>query len=90
VGRTRAELAGLLEDLAAQHRGPAFVREISRLAEDLDDEERNLLQDLLLARAAEEETRRAARSRANARGWVRRMLERADERAAELSRRRGG
>lgn len=88
-GFSREQLASQVDGLAAVHQGTAFVEEISRLARELDEGGRHALQEILLERGAEEERRRAVRRRAETRGWLRRTLKRAEERASELKRRRG-
>jgi hypothetical protein len=77
---TRVELALHVDALAEAYEGEAFVGEVSRFAqESLDARERELLQEVLLERAAEEEDfRKAVRRRFAEKGWTRRMLDRVD------------
>jgi hypothetical protein len=88
---TRAELSAHVDGLARRHEGDTFVTEIAGFAKSLDVSERALLQDVLLERASREENvGSGVRRRAGERGWLRRTLARAEERAADLIRRRGG
>jgi hypothetical protein len=72
----------LLEErvaLLAENRD-TFVAEIERLAEDLDDEDRAVLGEILLARANEQGVfAEAYERRVGAKGWFRRQWERASE-----------
>lgn len=88
---TRAELTVHVEALARERLGEAFVAEIAKLARSLEPEDKALLEEVLLERARHEEGVGAAvRRRAEEPGWLRRTLSRAEERAAELARRRRG
>jgi hypothetical protein len=88
---SRAELTMHIEGLARGHEGEAFVTEIAAFAKTLEPADRALLEEVLLQRAKREENVGAAvRRRAEEPGWFRRTLERAEERAADLIRRRGG
>jgi hypothetical protein len=87
---SRVELSARVEELASRHDGDAFVTEIAALAKSLDTDERAMLEEILLARAKrEEDVSTAVRRRAEEKGWLRRTLGRAEERAADLRRRRG-
>jgi hypothetical protein len=65
--------------LLAENRD-AFVAEIERLAGELDDEEREVLGEILVARANEEGVfADAYERRLGAKGWFRRQWDRASE-----------
>ena len=49
----RGELSERLDVLAAEHEGAAFVDAVQQLAAELDDDDRALLGELLVARADE-------------------------------------
>lgn len=86
---TRAELMAHVEALALEHKGETFVAEISKLSKGLEADDRTLLGEVLMERARREDSVGAAvRRRADEPGWLRRTLAKAEERAAELSRRR--
>jgi hypothetical protein len=88
---SRAELTVRVEQLARRHEGDAFVTEIAGFAKTLEAGDRALLEEVLLQRANRDENLGAAvRRRAEEPGWFRRTLARAEERAADLIRRRGG
>jgi hypothetical protein len=77
VRPTRQEIGVRVDALAQAHEGEEFVTAVEGLAEELGPEGRPLLQDVLLERAAEEESfQRALRRRFEARGWTSRMLAR--------------
>jgi hypothetical protein len=80
-GWTREELDDRVESLAALHDGDAFVQAVSRFAnEELAPAERELLGELLLARADEEHAfEEVVRRRVRERGWFRRTLRRLDD-----------
>ena len=66
-----------VDALAQEHQGEEFVTAVERLAEELGPEGRPLLQEILLERAAEEESfQRGLRRRFEARGWTSRTLAR--------------
>ena len=66
-----------VDALARANGGDEFVSAIERLAEELDPADRPLLQEVLLERAAVEESlQRALRRRFEAKGWTSRTLER--------------
>ena len=50
---SRQDLAARLDVLAAEHDGPAFVDAVERLADELDDDGRTVLGELLVERADE-------------------------------------
>lgn len=82
---TRAELVEHVDQLHLAYQGREFVDELARFArESLSQDERDLLQDVLLERGAQEEARRAAQRRLAEPGWFHRMLRRAEERAERL------
>ena len=82
--RRLLELEAHLERLAGEHEGPAFVEAVRRFAAQLDGEERDVVARLLLARAPAVESAVGERSRAK--GWIRRMLDRADRALVNASR----
>ena len=74
---TRQEIGERVDALARAHEGDDFVTAIEHLAEELGPDERPLLQEVLLERAAGEESfQRALRRRFEAKGWTRRSLAR--------------
>ena len=71
------EIGARVDALAQTLEGEEFVAAVRRLAEGLDTDERAVLQEVLLERAAEEEDlRRAVRRRFAEKGWTRRTLAR--------------
>jgi hypothetical protein len=77
VTATRQEIGVRVDALARAHQGDDFVTAIEGLAEELGPDERPLLQEVLLERAAGEESfQRALRRRFRAKGWTRRSLAR--------------
>jgi hypothetical protein len=77
VTATREEIGERVEALAQSNEGDDFVTAIERLAAELGPAERPLLQEVLLERAAVEESlQRALRRRFEAKGWTSRTLER--------------
>jgi hypothetical protein len=77
VTATRQEIGVRVDALARAHQGDDFVTANERLAEELGPDERPLLQEVLLERAAGEESfQRALRRRFRAKGWTRRSLAR--------------
>jgi hypothetical protein len=89
--RSRVELSARVQALADRHEGDAFVREIAAFAKSLDASDRALLEEILVARAKrEEEVGKAVGRPAHEKGWLRRTLASAEDRAADLVRRRGG
>jgi hypothetical protein len=90
-GWSRVELLAHVEVLAGRHEGDAFVSEIAAFAKSLDATDRALLEEILLARAKrDKDVGMALRRRAEQKSWLRRTLVRAEHRAADLVRRRGG
>jgi len=82
-GWTTEALALRVEELAAQRE--SFVPAVQRLAEELDERERELLGRLLLERANVEARRQGALDeRLERRGWLGRTLRKAEDRAARL------
>jgi hypothetical protein len=81
TGWTREELDERVESLASVHQGDEFVRAVSQFAKDeLGPAERELLGEILLERAEEEHAfQKAARQRAQERGWFRRTLRRLED-----------
>lgn len=74
---TGQEIGVRVDALARAHQGDDFVTANERLAEELGPDERPLLQEVLLERAAGEESfQRALRRRFRAKGWTRRSLAR--------------
>ena len=65
--------------LAEEHQGREFVRAVERLAGTLDPRRRALLEQVLLERSADG-YRDAIAARVEAKGWIRRQLDMADER----------
>ena len=88
---TRQEIGVRVDALAQEHQGEEFVTAVERLAQELGPEGRPLLQEILLERAAEEESfQRALRRRFETKGWTSRTLARfeglwRDDRAEAVS-----
>jgi hypothetical protein len=77
VTATREEIGARVDALAQAHQGDDFVTAIQDLSEELGPDERPLLQEILLERAAVEESlQRALRRRFESKGWTSRTLER--------------
>jgi hypothetical protein len=72
---SRRQLEERVDELAAQHSGRAFADAIRALHDELGEEERALLEAVVLARAANFD--RAVMERVDARGWFRRQWDRA-------------
>ena len=71
---SRAELERRVDDLAAQHSGAEFAEAVRAWSQTLDEDARAELKAILLARArAFEDT---IHDRFEARGWLRRTLDR--------------
>jgi hypothetical protein len=86
---TREAMTAHVEGLALGRDGDAFINEIAGFAKSLEPEDRELLEEVLLARAKREEgVAQAVRRRAEEPGWLRRTLAKAEERAGDLARRR--
>ena len=80
---TREALEARVDELAT--RRESFVPSIERLAEGLDERERELLGHVLLARAnAEDAFSGGLAQRLEERSWLKRMWARSERRAAEL------
>ena len=88
---TKEEIGARVDALAQAYTGDDFVVAAERLAAELDADDRAVLQQVLLERAADEEDfQEALRQRIAARGWFRRTfgkLERlwSDDRAAAIA-----
>lgn len=73
--RSRRELEARVDTIAARHTGPAFAEAVRSLHEELGPAERELLVEIVLARAASLDE--AVMERVEARGWLRRQWDRA-------------
>jgi hypothetical protein len=71
----RAELERRVDELAERHTGQAFADAVRALHAELDVRGRELLEEILLARAANLDE--AVMKRVDARGWLRRQWDRA-------------
>ena len=71
----RAELERHVDSLAEQHSGRAFADAIKVLADGLNGEEKELLQQILLERGGS--LNQALMDRVDARGWFRRQWDKA-------------
>jgi HEAT repeats len=77
VSSSKQEIGARVDELGQMLEGDEFVVAVGRLADELGADERLVLQDVLLERAAEDEDlRRAARRRFAEKGWTRRALAR--------------
>jgi hypothetical protein len=72
---SRAELERRVDELAERHEGRAFADAVRELHAELTVPERELLEEILLARAASLDE--AVMERVDARGWLRRQWDRA-------------
>ena len=72
---TRADLERRVDELAAQHTGPAFAESIKALSAELNGDEAELLKEILLERGANFD--KAVMDRVDARGWFQRQWEKA-------------
>jgi hypothetical protein len=72
---TRADLERQVDELAAQHSGPAFADAIKALSAELNGDEAELLKEILLERGANFD--KAMMDRVDARGWFRRQWDKA-------------
>jgi hypothetical protein len=71
----RDEIGARVDALALAHEGDDFVTAVRALADELDDEGKAALQQVLLERAADEEDfQKALRQRIAEKGWTRRTL----------------
>ena len=71
----RVDLEWRVDELAAQHSGRAFADAIKALAADLSGDEKELLQQILLERAATFD--KAVMDRVDTRGWFQRQWDKA-------------
>ncbi|MGH3041053.1 MAG: HEAT repeat domain-containing protein [Gaiellaceae bacterium] len=73
--RTKQEIGARVDALAHDHEGDAFVAAMERLSAELSPEDRRVLQQVLLERAADEaDFQQALRKRALEKSWTRRTL----------------
>ena len=75
----RAALEAQVDRLAEEHVGREFVAAVEKLAADLGPEDRLALEEILLARSSDS-FRDAIAARVESKGWIRRQLDKADER----------
>ena len=75
----RSALEAQVDRLAEEHGGREFVAAVEKLAADLGPEDRLALEEILLARSSDS-FRDAIAARVEAKGWIRRQLDKADER----------
>lgn len=77
MSAAKQEIGARVDALAQALEGKEFVAAVERLAEDMDPDEKLLLQEVLMERAADEDDLQdAVRRRFAERGWTRRMLAR--------------
>ena len=77
----RDEIGARVDALALAHEGDDFVTAVRDLADELDDEGKAALQQVLLERAADEEDfQQAVRQRFAEKGWTRRTLAKLERR----------
>jgi hypothetical protein len=69
----RTQIEARVDEIAASHRGQAFIAAVQELSAGLDQEDRDVLGAVLLERANAFEN--AAEERAHAKGWFRRTLD---------------
>ena len=72
---SRAEVQRRVDELAAAHSGRAFADAVRAYADELDEESREELKDVLLERGASFD--QAVMERVDARGWFRRQWDKA-------------
>ena len=72
---TRAEIAQRVDELAAEHSGPAFVEAIQAYSATLDEESQEVLKQIVLERAANFD--QAVMERVDTGGWFRRQWDKA-------------
>jgi hypothetical protein len=72
---SREQLEARVDELAAHHSGARFVDAVRALHEELDPRGRELLQEIVLERAANVDE--AVMERVDARGWFRRQWDKA-------------
>ena len=68
---SRRQLEERVDELAALHSGKDFAEAVRRLHDELDPEERDVLEEIVLERAANLDE--AVMERVDARGWLRRQ-----------------
>jgi HEAT repeat protein len=91
VTATKEEIGARVDALAQAHTGDEFVAAAQRLADELDADDRAVLQQVLLERAADEEDfQQALRQRIREKGWFRRTFGKferlwSDDRASALA-----
>ena len=83
---TQREVEQRVDELAAEHSGQEFAAAVAAYAQGLNDEERTALEAILLQRARALED--AVGERFEAKGWVRRQLDRIADVEAAARRRR--
>jgi hypothetical protein len=72
---TKTAIGARVDQLAGEHQGDAFVVAVRQFSEQLDDRERIVLQDVLMARANLRSRIADAAQERRTSGWMRRMLE---------------
>ncbi len=77
---SREAIAVRVEALAERHQGTALIEAVARFSEQLDDDERAVLGEVLLERAAAE---RPSVEGVRREGWLQRRLRRRERRRAE-------
>ena len=77
MSAAKKDIGARVDALSQALEGTEFVAAVERLAEEMDPDEKLLLQEVLVERAADEEDlQEAVRRRYAERGWTRRMLSR--------------
>lgn len=71
---TKVAIAARVDQLAGQHQGDAFVVAVRQFSEQLSAKERNVLQDVLMAKANLRSRIADAAQERRTGGWLRRML----------------
>ncbi len=71
---TKVAISARVDQLAGQHQGDAFVLAVRQFSEQLDPKERNVLQDVLMAKANLRSRIADAAQERRTNGWLRRML----------------
>ncbi len=72
---TKVAISARVDQLAGEHEGDAFVLAVRRFSEQLDAKERNVLQDVLMAKANLRSRIADAAQERRTNGWLRRMLD---------------
>ena len=72
---TKEAIGARVDQLAGEHEGQAFVDACRAFSEQLDSKERNVLQDVLMARAKLRSRIADAAQERRTSGWMRRMLQ---------------